>query len=321
MISRRSMIVASTLAPMLARAQGGNSLRVVVGFTAGGAADYIARQLAANIELEGFAAAIVDNRAGAAGRIAPEFVKGVGNDGKTVLVASTSVMTIPPFIYNKLNYDPVKDFQPVSLLCKVPYGICVGPRVPASVRTLKDFVQWLKDNPDDASFGTSGNGTATHFLGTVFGRLSGVKYVHVPYRGGALALQDVMAGQIASSANVTSELIGPAQAGKIRVLGVSSSQRDPHLPSTSSFVEAGYSQLDAQEWFGVFAPANMNPALVKALNQAAGKAFAKEQVKKVMFDIGYTTETSTPEGLAQVLKKDMERWGPIVKSTGFKADE
>ena len=325
-LSRRNFLTASTALASgtlagLASAQSSAPVRIVIGFAAGGAADFIARQLASHLQLEGVSAVIVENRPGAGGRIAVEVVKAAPPDGRTLLLTPGSVLSIYPSVYSKLSYDPVRDLLPVTPLASVPYSVSVGPLVPSDVRTLKDVAQWCKAHPNQASYGSPGSGTTPHFVGVMLGREIGVAYQHVPYRGGALALQEVMAGQIASSVNVVSEVVPSAQAGKVRVLAVSSAKRLPQLPDVPTFEQSGFGQLTSQEWFGLFAPVRTPTTSIDNLNQAARAVFASASVQRAMADMAFGVEGSKPEEFAALLQRDLGRWGPIVQSTGFKADE
>lgn len=295
--------------------------RLIVGFAAGGAADTIARQLAAHYKPDS-GVVLVENRPGAGGRLAVEAVRTAPADARTLLVTPGSILTIYPFVYPRLTYDPLKDLVPVTTLCSVPYAITVGPMVPASVQSLKDFAAWCLANPGQAAYGSPGAGTTPHFIGGMFAKESGLaSYMHVPYRGGALAIQDVMGGQIASSVNVVSEVVSAAQAGKVRVLAVSSAQRLPQLPAVETFAQAGFAPLQSSEWFGLLAPARTAPALVAALSRDAGQAYADPKVRKAMQEMAFSIDAATPQAFAQRLRQDLERWGPIVKSTGFRIEE
>lgn len=322
MIHRRHFLSAS-LAPFVAGRAAAQShvTRLMVGFSAGGAADMIARQLAAHCKPDA-GVVVVENRPGAGGRLAVEAVRTASADARTLLVTPGSILTIYPFVYPRLTYDPLRDLVPVTTLCSVPYAMTVGPMVPASVQSLKDFAAWCQAHPGHAAYGSPGAGTTPHFIGGMFARESGLAgYTHVPYRGGALAVQDVMGGQIASSVNVVSEVVSAAQAGKVRVLAVSSAQRLPQLPAVETFAQAGFASLQSSEWFGLLAPARTPAALVAALNQAAGQAYADPGVRKAMADMAFSIDTATPQAFATRLRTDLQRWGPIVKSTGFRIEE
>lgn len=324
MFSRRQFLAAAALPAALplaptAWAQS-NVVRLVVGFAAGGAADFVARQLAQNLQAELGATVVVDNRPGAGGRIAVDVAKNAKPDGLTLLVTPGSILTIYPHVYDRLSYQPLRDLVPVANLCAVPYSVNIGPGVPASVTTLKEFGQWLKAHPQQASYGSPGAGTTPHFLGAMFAASAGVDYLHVPYKGGSLALQDVMGGQLTSSFNVVSEAVPHAASPKLRVLAVSSPQRIAQLPKVPTFAELGMKELTSQEWIGLLAPKGTKPEVAARLHDAANRAFAQPAVQKALAEMAFGVTTSTQAEFAQLLKGDLEKWGPVVRSTGFKAE-
>lgn len=295
-------------------------MRLVVGFAAGGAADFVARQLAVHLADAMGQPVVVDNRPGAGGRIAVDTVKNAKPDGLTLLVTPGSILTIYPHVYDKLSYNPLTDLAPIASLCAVPYSVNVGPQVPESVRTLKDFGTWLKANPKQASYGSPGAGTTPHFLGAIFAAGFGAEYVHAPYKGGALALQDVMGGQLPSSFNVVSEAVPYADSPKVRTLAVSSAQRIPQLPKVPTFAEQGMPEMTSQEWIGLLAPKGTKPEVLSRMHAAATKSFSNAKVQQALAEMAFSVTPSTQAEFAQMLEKDIAKWGPVVKSTGFKAE-
>lgn len=320
---RRDFIALAGIAasfPGRAFAQSDNLTRITVGFPPGGTTDIVARTLAAHLKLEG-TTNLVDNRAGAAGRLAVDYVKRAQGNGRTILVTPGAIMAIYPHVYKKLGYDPLTDFKAVSSLVTAPYGICVGPAVPEKVKTLSDFGRWCKENPKLAAYGTPGQGTAPHFLGAMFARTVGIDFLHVPFRGGAPAIQDVIGGQIAASINNVNELIPHAQAGRLRILGISSPQRFKALPAVPTFAEAGMKDLESEEWLGVFLPASASNDQVSTLSTAVREAFSRPAAREGLEKLGFTINTSTPAEFEAKLKADIKRWAPVVKATGFSLDE
>ena len=326
MISRRQFLAASaasaTLSPWgtAALAQSQQPIKLVVGFAPGGAADFVGRQLALHLSAELGQTVLVDNRPGAGGRIAVEAVKNAKPDGLTLLVTPGSILTIYPHVYDKLSYKPLTDLVPVASLCAVPYSVNIGPQVPASVKTLKDFGEWLKANPKMASYGSPGAGTTPHFLGAMFAASHGAQYVHAPYKGGSLALQDVMGGQLPSSFNVVSEAVPFVGNEKLRTLGVSSPQRIPQMPNVPTFAEQGMGDMTSQEWVGLLAPKGSKPEVVERLHAAATRCFSTDKVKQALAETAFAPVLGTQAEFAALLKADIEKWGPVVKSTGFKAE-
>lgn len=323
MLSRRQMLAASALplaSQWLPTTAQNQAVKLVVGFAAGGAADFVARQLAQHLQAELGTTVLVDNRPGAGGRIAVDAVKNAKPDGLTLLVTPGSILTIYPHVYDKLSYQPLRDLVPVANLCAVPYSANVGPAVPASVKTLQDFGQWLKAHPQQASYGSPGAGTTPHFLGAMFAASVGASYLHVPYKGGSLALQDVMGGQLPSSFNVVSEAVPFAGSPKVRTLAVSSPQRIPQLPQVPTFAELGMADMTSQEWIGLLAPAGTSADVVGRLHAAANRSFAHASVHKALAEAAFGVTTGTQAEFAHLLKSDLHKWGPVVRSTGFKAE-
>lgn len=324
MISRRHFLAASAATAALSSTglafAKGQPIKIVVGFTPGGSADFVARLLAQDLGEALGVPVIVENRPGAGGRIAVDVVKNAKADGNTLLVTPASMLTVYPHVYDKLSYNPVTDLAPAASLCALPYSASVGPMVPESVKTLKDFGEWLNAHPKDATYGSPGAGTTPHFLGAMFANSFGAEFIHAPYKGGPLAVQDAMAGQIAASFNVCCDAVPFVDSGKLRVLGVTSAKRIPQMPHVPTFAEQGMGDMTSQEWFGLFAPKGTNPELVQHLYVAARKSFSSERVTKSLYDMAYAAAIASPAELAATLKKDIAMWAPVVKSTGFKAE-
>ena len=296
------------------------TITIVVPFAAGGPTDRVARDLAEALRGPLGATVVVDNRPGAGGRIAVDMARNAKADGLTLLVTPGSILTIYPHVYDKLSYNPLTDLAPIASLCALPYSVNVGSLVPQSVRSLKEFGAWLVANPQQASYGSPGAGTTPHFLGAMFASRVGANYVHAPYKGGALALQDVMGGQLSSSFNVVSEAIPYADSPKVRTLAVSSAKRIAQLPDVPTFAELGMGDMTSQEWFGLLAPKGTKPEVLARLHTAATRSFSGVKVQKALAEMAFGVTPSSRDAFAQMLKADIEKWGPVVKSTGFKAE-
>lgn len=324
MISRRQFLAASAASVAVSPWGGvwakGQPIKLVVGFTPGGSADFVARLLAQDLSGALNVPVIVENRPGAGGRIAVDVVKNARPDGQTLLITPASMLTIYPHVYDKLSYDPVRDLLPVGTLCALPYSLNVGAMVPERVRTLQEFGAWIKANPQLASYGSPGSGTTPHFVGAMFANSFGAEFVHAPYKGGPLAVQDVMAGQIASSVNVVCDAVPFVDGKKLRALAVSSAQRIPQLPHVPTFAEQGMAAMTSQEWFGLLAPKGTDPAWVERLYALSRQSFGSERVQKALYDMAYRPSLAGPEELAALIQADIAKWAPVVKSTGFKAE-
>ncbi len=239
MMQRRHFVQATAgatalglLAPFTARAQTLEQVKIVNGFPAGGTADATSRRVGEKLAGSAYTrnAAVVENKTGAAGRIAVETVKNAPPDGSTLLLTPYSMMSIYPHIYSKLSYDPFKDFAPVAIATSLVHGLAVGPLVPASVKTVKDYLTWAKANPALASYGSPAAGSTPHFLGALLGLNSGVDLKHIPYRGSIPGVADVIGGQLASMVTPLGDFLANHRAGKLRVIAVSGAQRSPFVP-------------------------------------------------------------------------------------------
>lgn len=323
----KSLSATATLAalgPLAARAQGGlpiEQVRILYGFPAGSAGDSVARRVGEKIGGSSYTRnmGVVENKPGAGSRIALEALKMAPGDGSVIALAPVSTMSVYPHIYSKLNYQ-ARDFEPISIGAIMHHGLAVGPMVPAEVRTLKDFLAWVKANPDQASYGSPGAGTLPHLIGALLSLRSGIKLSHVPYRGTAPAVSDLVGGQIAAVMSPSGDYLSYYKAGKLRVLATSGPQRNPYLPQVATFAEQGFADLTTEEWFGFYANAR-TPAEVRArANAAIVNALRSESVKESLGVVGLIATSSTPEEMARSQQSEYERWGPLVKQIGFTAD-
>jgi tripartite-type tricarboxylate transporter receptor subunit TctC len=325
MLNRRRFVAvaASTLAlahASRAAAQAGTPGRICAGFPPGSSADNLARVLAQKLGSAGLPF-IVENRTGAGGRLAVENIKTSAPDGQSLLVTPDAMMVVYPHVFKTLTYDPVRDFRAVTTLATVPIALAIGPLVPANVKTLPDFAKWCKANPQSASFGTSGAGTPLHFTGVMFARASNFELTHVPYRGANLAAQDTAAGQIASCVGVLTDLLPLAQAGKMRLLGISTPARSRFAADVPTFREAGLKEIESLTWFGLYLPARTPDDRVRALHGAAVAAFQQADVAEILGKYAFEPMTMPSEQFAELMRSDTERWRAVVKQVGYTATE
>lgn len=296
-------------------------LKIVVGFPPGGSTDVVARLLAEQLRGTYAPVVTVDNRPGAAGRLGVQAVKTGDADGSQILLTPLSVMTIYPHVYKKLGYDTLADFTPVTSVASVSFGFSVSTAVPASVKTLADYTQWAKANPKEANFGSAAAGAAPHFVGVMLGRATGAPLNHIAFKGGAPLINDLLGGQVQAAVNVLPELAPHAQGGRLRVLAVSGAKRSRYLPQVPTFRESGLKDVDAEEPFVVFVPAKTPKALVDKLNTALRQALKArpviEGLEKLTFEVG----GETPAELAKIVRSELDRWGPVVKASGFTTDD
>lgn len=313
--------LAATLAPsVLAQAFKGAG-RVFAGFPAGGTLDQTARRYAESIRGDYPDGLIVENRPGAGGRLAVEAIKAAAPDGLSLLVSPDSMMTIYPSYYRKLSYDAVSDVAAVSAFVTFPYGFAVSAKVPASVKTLSQFVAWAKANPADAAYGHPSTGSSPHFCGNEFNRASGAGMRHVPYRGSAPAVQDLMGGHVASVMLPLGDLLQFVTGDKARLIGVTSEKRSKFVPDVATFAEQGFKEATGVETYGVFLPGKASAELRQRFADHVRKATADPAVIKAMEAIGMELTPMTPQQYTEYLAAQRARWAPIVKASGFSADE
>lgn len=323
MTSRREFITLSSAAVagfgLPAAAQSDRPVALIVGFPPGGSGDTVARALAQSLQGSYASSVMVDNRPGAGGRIALQYVKSAQANGNFLIQVPISTMAIYPHVYRNLPYDPLKDFVPVGRVAKFQFALCVGPAVPESVRTLADFATWCRANPGRASFGSQGEGTMGHFAGFMIAQAAVFNMAHVAYKGSAPALQDVLGGHIPASIQIQSEAIPYVKDGRLRALVATGRSRIPQLPLVPTLAELGHSGMAAEEYFAVFAPAGTPQDVIQRLSQAIERAMDTPQLREKLEALGFEPAAADARALARLLKEDLERWGPIVRATGFQA--
>lgn len=329
MLNRRHFVAASAAATaaggsllpfQLALADKLKSAKVIVGFAPGGTTDLVARRVAEKMG-GGFAEmAIVDNRSGAGGQLACATVKSAAPDGQTLLCTPYSCMVIYPFVYKKLPYDPVADFTPIGIAATTTQAMAVGPLVPPSVKTVSDYVAWVRANPQHTGYGSPAAGSTSHFLGALLGIESKLPLVQVPYRGAVPGIADLVAGQIPVMFTTTGDLLPHYKAGKLRLLATSAAKRTQFTPDVATFTEQGFPMLYSEEWFGFYAPAGTPASVVRSANEALRTALKDESVISSLAMMGLVATPSSPEEMAASQRAEAERWGPLIKKIGFTAE-
>lgn len=291
--------------------------RIILGFPPGGSLDTIARLLAERLKGTYAPSVTVENRAGAGGRIAMELVKGFEPDGTAITMGPASVAVLYPHVYKNLSYDPVRDFTPVSTVCTFQFGFTIGPMVPADVKTPQQFAAWCKANPKDASFGSAGEGTMAHFAGLMVSRALGLNLQHVAFKGGAPALQAVLGGQIAASINVLVEPLPFVKEGKLRALGVTGPKRAVYLPQAPTFVEQGFRDVSVEEYFAAWLAPRTPAPIANGLAEQLKKAIQTKELEEAYAARAFAPSFSSPEELDRMVRADIQKWGPVVKASGF----
>lgn len=325
-INRRTLINAiGCLAPQLmfssANAQSSKLTRIIIGFPPGGGVDSALRPLVQNMTDSFPGGLIIEAKPGAASRLAVEYVKNSVPDGLTMLFTPDFSLTLAPFSFKKINYDPINDFTPVSIVNSSPLVFCVGPSVPETVKTPHDFIAWCKANPNLAAYASSGAGAAPHFTGVMFSKAANYPLLHVPYKGNAPALVDVMGGQIASIFSSLGETLPRLGSNRLRAIATTGVKRSRFLPDVPTMVELGYTDLICEPWLGLFLPANTPKAVVLKTSSVVNQALRLPALKESYAQQGSEPIQSTPESTAALLKTDMLRWGNIVKDSGFVPEE
>jgi tripartite-type tricarboxylate transporter receptor subunit TctC len=260
---------------------------------------------------------IVENKPGAAGRLGVQAVKEAPLDSNVLLFTPIAPMAIFPHVYEKLAYDPVADFTPISQVATFDLAVAVGRNVPSE--SLKELVAWLNENPAQASYGTPAAGSLPHFFAVSFARTTNLDLRHVAYKGNAQAITDLIGGHLPIFFTSTPDLVEPHKAGRIRILATSGAQRLAALPEVPTFIEAGY-RIRGEGWYGIYAPAKTSPEIVARFNAAIVSAMRTPEIKdRVMALRLVPTGTSGPE-LARIQKADSDLWGPVIRTSGFKPD-
>jgi tripartite-type tricarboxylate transporter receptor subunit TctC len=330
MINRRRLLAystaayATTLAGIPLRAYSEviqKNLRVVVGFPAGGTADVLARLFAEKLRGNYAPVVLVENKAGAGGRIALANAGANDADGSVAFILACSLLTIYPHVYKKLQYDPVQDFAPVSTIARGDFAFSVGPAVPDAVTTLSDFVKWAKANPKQAFFASPAAGATPHFVGLMFARAAGIELTHASYKGDAPGIQDLMGGQVASSVNNIGVVLPHVKSGRIRILATSGTKRSRFTPSVPTFAEAGFKDVVGQEWFGFVVPTRTPPEIVEKFASTVAEVVKTPTVAERLAEFSFEPIAIRTKEFAALLKSDRDRWDGIVKASGFRLDE
>ncbi|MEJ8837333.1 Bug family tripartite tricarboxylate transporter substrate binding protein [Ramlibacter sp. AN1133] len=291
---------------------------LVVPFPAGGPTDAMARQLALKLGERLGQQVVVDNRGGAGGSIAAEAVARAAPDGQTLFFGTTGTMAINPSLYAKLRYDPLKDFAPVSLMATTMNVLVVNPEVPA--KNLGDLVKLARAKPNTMTYGSAGNGSSNHLSGELFRTSAGLQIAHVPYKGSAPALVDLLGGRITMMFDTIAQQTGNIAAGKVRALAVTGPRRSPLLPDVPTAQEAGLKDFDVTIWYGVLAPAATPAPVIERLNREIVAVMSTEEMKKRMQADGAEARPTSAAEFAALIRHDMAKWGPVVKASGASLD-
>ncbi len=292
-------------------------IKIVYPFAAGGSGDALARIVADQLRAGTGRTVIVENQTGGAGRIGTRAVIQSAPDGNTLLFTPIAPVAVYPHVYKDLGYDPFTDLRAVVLPAKFEFGIAVNSDTP--VKSLKELVAWVKEDPKRGSYGTPAAGTLPHFFGSLFARAAGVELVHIGYKGSAAAMADLLGGQVPMVVIPTSDLLAQHNAGRVRILATSDAVRSPLVPDVPTFRESGY-DIEGTSWYGVFAPGKTSDAVVNRYSEIIAKGMDNGETKERLLKMGlYLTGMRAAE-FAKLQKTDSERWEPAVKASGFRAE-
>ena len=307
---------AASAMPGFSYAQTLETARILCGFPAGGTTDAVSRRVADHIRGAYAKTVLVENKTGAGGRLAVEELKRSAPDGTTLLLTPAAMITLYPHVSTKLSYTPA-DVTPVTTACTISFAFGVGPGVPESVQTLKDFLAWAQAHPQQASYATPGAGSPPHLLGMLLAKESGVPLSHIPYRGSAPGIQDLLGGQVASMSSPIGDYLPHLKSGKLRVLATSGPRRSRFTPDVPTYTEQGFKALEMQEWYGFFMPPHVPAELVNRAAGAIAAAVHTPEVSKALTELGFEPHVKTPAELTRAVKEENANWGPIVKRAGF----
>ncbi len=286
-------------------------IRIVVAYTPAGATDILARTIGQKLSEAWGQAVIIDNRPGANGNIGTEYAAKATPDGYTLLMVTAGTHGINPGLYRKLGFDAVKDFAPVSLVAMVPNVFVVNNAVPT--KDLKEFIAYAKANQGKLNYGSPGNGSTAHLSMELFKSMTGIQMVHVPYKGSAGVLADLIGGQIVVTMDNMPPYVPQVKAGKIRALAVSPARRSPALPDVPTVAEAGVPGYDSGAWFGLVAPANTPKDLVAKLSRETARILKLADVSARLADLGAESVGGTPEQFSAHIKAEIAKWAKVIR--------
>jgi len=311
---------ALALAPLAAQAQAfpSKSLTMIVPFSPGGTTDILARVVGAFMAKDLGQPVIIDNRPGAGGNIGAQMVARAAPDGYTILMGTVGTHAINQSLYKKMPFDPIKDFAPITRVALVPNLLVANPSQP--FKTVKELIAYAKANPGKVTFASSGSGTSIHLSGEMFQQMAGVEMQHIPYKGSAPALTDLLGGQTAIMFDNMPSVIGHVRAGKLRPIAVTTPTRSPALPDVPTIAESGVPNYSATSWFGILAPAATPAPIIAKLNASILKALADPEVKKKLAEQGAEPHGEKPEQFAEFIRSETAKWGQTVKVSGATAD-
>ena len=325
-IRRRTLLAAAIPSaaialPALAQMTPNNPIRLVVSFPPGGSTDVIARLMVEELRARLRTNVLVENRPGAAGRLGLDALKSVEPDGSMIVLTPSPMISLYPLTYKRLGYDPVRDLKPVAQVASYPLLISVGPAVPSSVVTIKDYLQWVKADPSRNTYGVPAAGSTPHFVGVMLSKLSGVPLSAVAYKGDAPTVQDVLGGHIAMGINVPTAPLAHVGGGRLRVLAVTGARRMAEIPQVPTLTESGFPEISTKDWTGAFVSGRTPPAILAQLEQAFQGALSVREVREGFAKQGIEPDFVPGEAFGRQIAAEIATWGPIVKASGFTSED
>ncbi|MEO8203045.1 MAG: tripartite tricarboxylate transporter substrate binding protein [Betaproteobacteria bacterium] len=293
-------------------------VRLIVPYPPGGSADILARAIGQKLAERLGQQVVIDNRPGAGTAIGAEATAKAAADGYTVMLGTVSSHAINPALTPGLKYDPVKDFAPVSLVASIPFALIVHPSLP--VHSVKELIALAKSKPGALNFSSAGTGTSNHLAGELFKSMTGTFMVHIPYKGSAPALTDLIGGQVQLMFDLVLTTAPHVKSGAVRALAVTGRERSAALPGVPTVAESGVPGYEVSAWFGIFAPAGTPAAVIGTLNAETVKALRQPDLRDRMASQGAEPVTSTPEQFAAYVKEELAKWTRVVKASGMKVD-
>jgi tripartite-type tricarboxylate transporter receptor subunit TctC len=315
---RRALLAAGLALPFGVRAQSARPVHLIVPFTPGGSTDILARALAPKLMLALGQNVIVENRPGAGGSLGAGEVAKAEPDGNTLLMGHIGTLAVNPAIYPKLSYDPLKSFAPVAWVARVPNVLVVNAKAPT--KSLREFVDRARANPGQLTYSSGGNGSAAHITFEYFKLRAQIFMLHIPYRGTAPSVSDLIAGQVDCTFTGSPAVLPHVKSGRLRALAVSSAQRVAALPDVPTVAESGYPGFEADQWYGVVAPAGTPPERVSRLNAEINKALALPDVAQQLTLEGATPVPTTSRAFGELIAREIPRWAEVVKAGNVKPD-
>jgi tripartite-type tricarboxylate transporter receptor subunit TctC len=314
----RAMLLAAALAPGVASSQEYPSrpVRFIVGFVPGGVADLMARSLGQKLSEAWGQQVITDNRPSSGGVLSMQITAKAAPDGYTLLLGSSTQFSITPALRPNLPYDPVRDYTPISRIAMTPVILTVQPSFPA--KSIPELIQVAKSKPGQMNYGSPGYGGAPHIAAELLKGTAGLDIVHVPFKGGGESIVALLGGHLQMLFGAVSTSLPHVKGGRLRALGVTSAKRLTATPEVPTFAESGLPGFEVEQWYGIFAPPAMPPAITRKLNQALVRILEADQIRKEFSGQGIEVVSSTPEALTAYVKSERARWGKVLNDLGIK---